>query len=174
MREYLDTVIKADQCAQYVDDIGIAAKTTEQLIKNIRAVFKFLRKAGQKLTIKKCHFGVNQDEFLGRNNTPNGVAPQNHKITNFLSKIRFPKSKKQVQNYIGFVNYYRNYILRLSEKLIGMYELLKADAKITSSEELVNDFKAINESLAEASGLALRQPAAGKQYVLMTDASFRA
>ena len=25
MREYLDSVVKVDQCAQYVDDIGIAA-----------------------------------------------------------------------------------------------------------------------------------------------------
>ena len=58
--------------------------------------------------------------------------------------------------------------------MIGMYELLKADAKITISEELVDNFKAINTSLAEACGLALRQPVAGKQYVLMTDASFRA
>ena len=57
--------------------------------------------------------------------------------------------------------------------MIGMYELLKADAKITTSEELVDNFKAINASLAEACGLALRQPVAGKQYVLMTDASFR-
>ena len=172
MREYLDTVIKADQCAQYVDDIGIAANTTEQLIKNIRAVFKCIRKAGLKLTIEKCHFGVTQIEFLGRTITPQGVAPQDHKITTFLSKIRFPRSKKQVQKYIGFINYYRNYIL--SEKMIGMYELLKADAKITISEELVDNFKAINASLAKACGLALRQPIAGKQYVLMTDASFRA
>ena len=174
MREYHDTVIKADQCAQYVDDIGIAANTTEQLIKNIRAVFKCIRKAGLKLTIEKCHFGVTRIEFLGRTITPHGVAPQEHKITNFLSKIRFPRSKKQVQKYIGFINYYRNYIPRLSEKMIGMYELLKADAKITISEELVDNFKAINASLAEACGLALRQPVAGKQYVLMTDASFRA
>ena len=58
--------------------------------------------------------------------------------------------------------------------MIGTYELLKADAKITISEELVHNFKAINASLAEACGLALRQPVAGKQYVLMTDASFRA
>ena len=42
LREYLDTVIKADQCAQDIDDIGVAANTTEQLIKNIRAVFKFI------------------------------------------------------------------------------------------------------------------------------------
>ena len=58
--------------------------------------------------------------------------------------------------------------------MIGMYELLEADAKITISEELVDNFKAINASLAEACGLALRQPVAGKHYVLMTDASFRA
>ena len=132
------------------------------------------RKAGLKLTIGKCHFGVTQIEFPGRTITPNGVARQDHKITNFLSKIRFPRSKKQVQKYIGFINYYRDYIPRLSEKMIGMYELLKADAKITISEELLDNFKAINTSLAEACGLALRQPVAGKQYVLMTDASFRA
>ena len=37
MRGYLDKVIKADQCAQYVDDIGIADNDAEQLIKNLRA-----------------------------------------------------------------------------------------------------------------------------------------
>ena len=120
MREYLDSVIKADQCAQYVDDIGIAANTTEQLIKNIRAVIKCIRKVGLKLTIEKCYFGVTQIEFLGRTITPDGVARQDQKIKNFLSKIRFPKSKKQVQKYIGSVNYYQNYIPRLSETLIGM------------------------------------------------------
>ena len=31
MREYLDKVIKADQCAQYVDDIGIAANSVSRL-----------------------------------------------------------------------------------------------------------------------------------------------
>ena len=53
IREYLDPVIKADQCAQYVDDIGIAANTPEQLIKNLRAVFQCVRKAGLKLSMTK-------------------------------------------------------------------------------------------------------------------------
>ena len=35
MREYLDKVIKVDQCAQYVDDIGIAANDAAQLKKNL-------------------------------------------------------------------------------------------------------------------------------------------
>ena len=37
MREYLDPVVKADQCAQYVDDIGIAANSAPELVRNIKA-----------------------------------------------------------------------------------------------------------------------------------------
>ena len=78
MWEYLDTVIKADQCAQYVDDIGNAANTTEQLIKNIRAVFKCIRKAGLKLTIEKCHFGVTKSNF---SEEPSQLTQQLRKTT---------------------------------------------------------------------------------------------
>ena len=66
MREYLDPVIKADHCAQNVDDIGIAANNATDLTRNIRAVFKCNRKAGLKLKIEKCYFGVKQVKFLGR------------------------------------------------------------------------------------------------------------
>ena len=65
MREYLDKAIKADQCAQYVDDIGIAANDLKQLCANIRTVFECIRNAGLKLTMSKCHFGVKQVDFLG-------------------------------------------------------------------------------------------------------------
>ena len=43
MRKYLDPVVKADQCAQYVDDIGIAANIDTDLTRNIRAFFKCIR-----------------------------------------------------------------------------------------------------------------------------------
>ena len=57
MREYLDPVVRADQGAQYVDDIGIAVNNATDLTRNIRAVFKCIRQAGLKLRIEKCHFG---------------------------------------------------------------------------------------------------------------------
>ena len=108
MREYLVPVVKADQCAQYVDGIGIAAKDATDLTRNIRAVFQCIRNAGLKITNEKCHFGVRQVEFLGRTISSEGVSPQAHKIQNFLNKLRFPKSKKALQRFLGFVNYYRN------------------------------------------------------------------
>ena len=127
MREYLDPVVKADQCAQYVDDIGIAANSTPELVRNIKAVFSCIRKAGLKLSMEKCLFGVRQVNFLGRTISPEGIAPQTHKVKNFLSKLRFPKTKKALQRYLGFVNYYRNYIPKMAEKLHPFYKLLKTD-----------------------------------------------
>ena len=40
MQDHLDHFFKQDQCAQYVDDIGIAKVSREQLITNLQAVFK--------------------------------------------------------------------------------------------------------------------------------------
>ena len=105
MREYLDKVIKADQCAQYVDDIGIAANDADHLIKNLKATFECIRHAGLKLTMHKCHFGATEIDFLGRTITPEGVKPQKEQIINFLEKTKFPKSKKALQRYLGFLNY---------------------------------------------------------------------
>ena len=80
MREYLDPVVKADQYAQHVDDIGIAANNATDLTRNIRAVFKSIRHAGLKLTIEKYHFEVRKVEFLGRTISPEGISPQARKI----------------------------------------------------------------------------------------------
>ena len=80
MREYLDPVVKTDQCAQYVDEIGIVANNATDLTRNIRAVFKCIRQAGVKLTNPKCHFGVTQVELLGRTVSPEGISPQAREI----------------------------------------------------------------------------------------------
>ena len=173
IREYLDPVVKADQCAQNVDDFGIAANNATDLTRNIRAVFKCIREAGLKLTIEKCHFGVRQVEFLGRTISSEGVLPQSHKSHNFSNKVRFPKCKKVLQRYLGFVNYYKNYITRLAEKLNPLFKPLKAEVPINITSELKETFDSVNKALSDACQLVLTQPIPGKQLVSMTDASVR-
>ena len=173
MREYLDPVVKADQCAQNVDDFEMAANNATDLTRNIRAVFQCIRNAGLKLTIEKCRFGVRQIEFLGRTLSSEGIPPQTHKIQNILNKLRFLKSKKALQRYLGFVSYYKNYIPRMAERLNLFYKLLKAEVPIKITSELKETFDSINKALSDAWDLALKQPIPAKQLVLMTDASFR-
>ena len=125
----------------------------------------------------KCHSGVQEVDFLGRTITTKGVAPQKQKIAKFLEKVKFPRSKKALQRYIGFLNYYRNYKPTLAERLTPFFQLLKtndAKTKIPITPDIMKEFREINEALDRCCQLALRQPLPGKQLVLMTDASFQA
>ena len=45
MRGWLDPVVKANQCYQYMDDIGIAANNATNLTRKVRAIFMCLREA---------------------------------------------------------------------------------------------------------------------------------
>ena len=173
MREYLDPVAKADQCAQYVDDIGIAANNATDLTRNFRAVLECIRQAGLKLTIERCHFGVRQVEVLGWTISPDEISPQARKIANFLEKLRFPKSKKALQRFLGFVNYYRIYNHGVAEKLNPFYKLLKTEVQINITSELRESFDSVNKAFSDACQLALQQHIPGKQLVLLTDASLR-
>ena len=157
-----------------MDDIGIAAIDANHPIKNLKATFECIRKAGLKLTKYKCHFGATDIDFLGKTITPEGVKPQKEKITAFLEQTKVPKSKKALQRYLGFLNYYRDYIPKLSEKLAPFFQLLKKDEKVLVTTELVQQFNEINRDLDKCSQLALKQPLPNKQLVLMIDASFTA
>ena len=141
--------------------------------RRVRAVFKCIRQAGLKLTIEKRHFGVRQVEFLGRTISPEGISPQARKIQSFLDKLRFPRSKKALQRYLGFANYYRKYIPRMAEKLDPFYKLLITEVPINITSELKETFDSVNKALSDACESALEQHIPGKQLILMTDASFR-
>ena len=173
MREYLDPVFKADQCAQYVDDIGIAANNATDLTRNIRAVFQCIRNAGLKLTIEKCHFGVRQVEFLGRTISSEGVSPQAHKIQFFLKKTEIPHIERSFTAVSGLRKTLQKFFPRLAEKLNPFYKLLKTEVPINITSELKETFDSVNKALSDACDLGLKQPLPGKQLVLMTDASFR-
>ena len=141
MREYLDKVIKTDQCAQYVNDIGIAANDADDLIATLRATFKCIQEAGLKLTMHKSHFGATEIDILGRTITSQGVNPLWQNVQNFLEKTKFPKSKKALHRYLGFLNYYRNFVPRLSERLAPFYKLLKSDEKVLAQKNWSNNLR---------------------------------
>ena len=39
VQEYLDPLVKADKCAQYINDFGVAAHSVDELTTNIGSVF---------------------------------------------------------------------------------------------------------------------------------------
>ena len=104
-----------------MDDIGIAANDADHFIAILRAAFKCVQKAGLELTIHKSYFGATDIDFLGRTITLRGVKPQKQNVQNILEKAKFLMSKNALQRYLGFLNYYRNYVPRLSEHLAPFF-----------------------------------------------------
>ena len=101
-----------------------------------------------------------KDNYPRRSETTKG---KNHKI---------PKIQKSLTEIPWLLNYYRNYIPRLSEKLAPFFQLLKKDENVLVATELIKEFNEINSDLDKCSQLALKQPLPNKPLVLMTDASF--
>ena len=61
----------------------------------------------------------------------------------------------------------------MAEKLNPFYKMSKTEVPITTESELKETFDSVNKTLSDACELALKQPIAGKQLVLLKDASFR-
>ena len=163
VREYLDPLVKADKCAQYVDDIGIAAHTVDELTSNIEAVFQQTKQAGLKLSMSKRAFGHPMIEILGRSFTTKEVAPIESKIDNFLKTMKLPTSVKSLQRYIGFVQFYRLYTPNLVEKLVPPYKRLQKVVTFTLTQVHKDCMFDITESLAKAAKISLRLPLPDKR-----------
>ena len=121
--------------------------------------------------MSKCAFGHPKIEFLGRSITTKGIAPLEDKIDKFLINLKTPTSVESLQRYIGFVQFYRQYIPMLAEKLVPLYKLLQKDVKFTLTQVHKDAIFDINQNLARAAKLSLRLPLPDKQLVIMCDAS---
>ena len=170
-REYLDPLVKADRCAQYVDDKGIAPHTPDELIEKLELVFQQLTKAGLELSMNKCEFGQQKIENISRTISNAGIAPIEKRVTDYLQKLKLPNSVKALQRYLGFVNFYRSYIPRLADKTAILHTLIKKDVPFKLEQSHKDTIFEINEALLKATKLSLKLPLPEKQLVIMCDAS---
>ena len=134
-------------------------------------VFASIGRAGLRLSMKKCEFGVPEIKFLGWTISKQGIGPQKDKIDAQLAIIKMLRNVKTTQRMIGFMQYYRTYIPWLSKKLLPFYKLTRPGAKWKVGLEHYNALKQLKLDLKHATERVLRLPLAGKQFVLMTDAS---
>ena len=65
--------MNADSCAQYDEDIGVAAHTTDELIQNIEVIFQCIEKGGLKLTMDKCQSGQEKNVFWSKAISSQGI-----------------------------------------------------------------------------------------------------
>ena len=171
IRHYLDPCLTADLCTQFMDDIGSAVNNFQDLTPTLQKIFECIRRSGLTFSPKKCEIGTQRMKFLGNIVTPMGVSPEKVKISAFLDKIKMPQAIKQVKRLIGYVQFFRNYMPSLGEKLIPFYRLLKKSIYFEITAEHYKSLEVLKKDLIRATNLTLKLPEPGLQYVILCDAS---
>ena len=173
IRHYLDPCLAADMCTQFMDDIGFGVKTFEDLVSTLKQVFDCIRRSGLNLSPQKCEIATESIKFLVNVITKEGISPESVKIKKFLNNVRLAKSTKAVKRLIGIVQFFRNYIPKLGEKLIPFYRMLKKDATLEPDESHVKALATLKD-LLKAKTMTLRLAKPGQKYILLCDASYYA
>jgi hypothetical protein len=107
----------------YIDDIVVKSASLNSHLADLRLAFEKMCRYGLKMNPLKCAFGVSAGKFLGFIVHEKGVEIDPKKFES-IKKVQAPTSKKELQRFLGKVNYLRRFICDLSGKVDASTPLL--------------------------------------------------
>jgi hypothetical protein len=108
----------------YVDDIVIKTRKADGLVNNLRITFDCPRANRVKLNPEKCVFGVSRGMLQGYIVSQWGIEPSPEKVS-ALDQMGPIRDLKGVHKVLGCLAALSRFILRLGEKGLPLYRLLK-------------------------------------------------
>jgi hypothetical protein len=118
----------------YLDDLQIASPDLELHQLHLRAVFERLRLFGLVINLEKCVFAVDSFEFLGHTVSAQGARP----ITSYVEAVEKrspPTTIKELQVFLGLVNFYRRFLPGVAVTLRPLTDALRCSRP--ASEQLI-------------------------------------
>ena len=108
-----------------IDDILVTGETDEEHLENLSMVLNVLKEMG--VTVNdKCSFFVDEVEYMGHIISKNGIRTNDKKVADIL-QIPAPKNVKDIESFIGGINYYSKYIPDMATIANPLYRLLTKD-----------------------------------------------
>jgi hypothetical protein len=156
------------KCLCYVDDVIVYGQDFPSTLSNLREVFLKLREAKLCLKPSKCKFFQKKVSFLGHIASEEGTTCDPSKIE-CIQKWPEPRTKKEVQSFLGLVNFYRVYIKNCSEIAEPLTHLTKKLVKFKWDHACQIAFDTLKQKLTEPP--VLSYPNSEGQFILQTDAS---
>ena len=112
----------------YLDDILIFTETIKQHREVTRRVLKLLEENQLFLKPEKCEFEQTKVEYLGVIISHNSVEMDPVKVAG-VAEWPVPNNKKEVQSFLGFINFYWRFVQDFSHHARPLFNLTKSDVK---------------------------------------------
>ena len=155
-------------CVVYIDDVLIPGKSFADHLHNVSCVLTRLRQAKLKLQPAKCIFARKIVPFLGYIISAEGVATDPAKIDK-VATWPTPTCRREVQQFLGFANYYRRFIRNFADVVKPLHRLTEKVTTFAWSDSCQSAFSELRCRLTSAPILAF--PDYSKPFLLDTDAS---
>ncbi|GJP38139.1 hypothetical protein CLOM_g22577, partial [Closterium sp. NIES-68] len=98
-----------DECVVvYLDDILIYSRDMKQHVEHLRRVFEILRRERFYVKLSKSEFALEKVQFLGHMVSAQGVHVDPKKIE-AVRTWKTPENVKELQQFLGFANYYNRF-----------------------------------------------------------------
>ena len=168
---------KMDQCFGHLenviviaDDIMVVGKQPNHKDHDIALtqLLKTARECNVHLNYDKLQYKRTEVDFFGKTYTIDGRKPSQSKVK-VIQDMPLPQSKKQVQSFIGMINYLSKFSAHLSELAELLCNLAKERVPFNWGPEHDEAFTLIKKEVTAAPILAYYNPK--KPTVLQTDAS---
>ena len=168
---------KLDQCFGHLQNVIVIANDIMEVGKQpnhkdhdlaLATLLNTARKCNVCLNYEKLQYKQKEVEFFGETYMLDGCKPVQSKIK-AIQEMPVPQCKKQVQSFIGMVNYLSKFSARLSKLTEPIRDLCKENVPFNWGPEHDGAFQLIKKEIAAAPVLAYYNPK--KPTVLQTDAS---
>ncbi len=156
----------------YLDNLRIASPDLETHQHHLRQVFRRLQRFGLVINLEKCVFAVESFEFLGNLVSAEGAKPLSSYVE-AVDKRSPPTTIKELQVFLGLVNFYRRFLPGVAVTLRPLTDVLRgsppASEQLVWSPEMEASFVAAKAALGRATWLGHPDPEA--KLALHVDAS---
>ena len=105
----------------YIDDVVVYSKTKEEHLKTLTELFGRLKKYGLKANARKCEFCLESIDAFGFTITNGKVTPSTKRVE-ALKRLKKPEKAKEMQSFIGMMNYYRGLLDHFADSEAALRE----------------------------------------------------
>ncbi|EIE78870.1 hypothetical protein RO3G_03575 [Rhizopus delemar RA 99-880] len=158
-------------CVQnFVDDCIVASDSFEQHAEDVKLVLEKLTSVNLIVNPDKCVWFQHSVRLLGFVVNTTGTKVDRNKLTNVQNWPIPNQSHKHVQQFMGLINYFRDYVPMISRVAEPITRLSNAvNIRELWTDEQTNSFNALKAILQ--SNLVLHYPDLNKKFFVATDAS---
>eukprot|EP00116_Pleurobrachia_bachei_P000983 sb/3461245/ len=140
----------------FLDDVLIGSDSEEDHIDKLQFVLERLSWGNIKISPSKTQLFKKQVKFLGHIISKKGISVDPTRI-NAITALDNPRTTKQLQRFLGALNYNRNFIRHFSKIAEPLYQLLRKGRKFEWNSKAQSAFEGLKEVLTKAPVLAIPQ-----------------